>query len=68
MIGNDDFGDLQCLTRILTKIITFMPFGTILVELVVVRFNWEQILAIVPITNDGNIYGTKKSHFGDTFL
>ena len=33
----------------------------------VVRINWEQPLAIVPIINDGNIYGTKKINFGCTF-
>ena len=37
-------------------------------EFVVVRFDWELILAIVLILNDGNIYGTKKSYFWNTFL
>ena len=33
-----------------------------------VRFNWEHILVIVPIINDGNIYGTKNVNFWDTLL
>ena len=33
----------------------------------VVRINWEQLLAIVPIKKDGNIYGTKEINSGDTF-
>ena len=37
-------------------------------ELGVVRFKWEHILAIVPILNDGNIYGTKNVNFWDTLL
>ena len=44
-----------------------MPFGYFLMEFVVVRINWEHILAFAPIINDGNIYGTKKTHFCDTF-
>ena len=34
----------------------------------VVRFNWEHVLVIVPIINDGNIYETENVHFWDTFL
>ena len=34
----------------------------------VVRFNWEHILVIVPIINDGNIYETENANFWDTFL
>ena len=45
-----------------------MPFGYFLMEFVVVRINWEQILAIVPIINDGNIFGTKNVYFCNTFL
>ena len=37
-------------------------------ELVVVRINWEHILAFAPIINGGNIYWTKSEHFWDTFL
>ena len=37
-------------------------------ELGVVRFDWEHILVIVPILNDGNIYGTKNVKFWDTLL
>ena len=36
-------------------------------EFAVVRINWEQILAIVPIINDGNIYWTQKTNFWGTF-
>ena len=34
----------------------------------VVRFNWEHVLVIVPIINDGNIYETENVNFWDTFL
>ena len=34
----------------------------------VVRFNWEHILVIVPIINDGNIYEAENVNFWDTFL
>ena len=54
--------------RTFTKLMTFMPFGYFLMEFVVVRINWEHILAFAPIINDGNIYGTKKSQFWNTFL
>ena len=47
---------------------TFMPFGAFLMEFVVVRINWEHILAFAPIINDGNIYGTKNVYFCNTFL
>jgi len=39
-----------------------------LIELVVVRFYWEQFLAFVPIINDGNIFGTNNVCFCTTFL
>ena len=42
--------------------------GTFLVELMVVRINWELSLAFVPITNDGNIYFGKEIYFLDTNL
>ena len=45
-----------------------MPFGYFLMEFVVVRINWEHILAFAPIINDGNIYGTKNVYFWNTFL
>ena len=31
-----------------------------------VRINWKQVLAFVPITNDGNIYFGKNIYFWDT--
>jgi hypothetical protein len=37
-------------------------------ELMVVRINGKQIVVIVPIIIDGNIYGTKNVHFWDTIL
>jgi hypothetical protein len=42
--------------------------NAILMELMVVRFNWEHVLVIVPIINDGNIYETENVNFWDTFL
>ena len=39
-----------------------------LMELMVVRINGKQIVVIVPIIIDGNIYGTKNVHFWDTIL
>ena len=33
-----------------------------------VAFKWEHVLVIVPILNDGNIYGTKNVNFCNTFL
>ena len=32
-----------------------------------VRFNWEHVLVIMYILNDGNIYGTKNIYFSDPF-
>ena len=37
-------------------------------EWTVVPFKWEHILVIVPILNDGNIYGTMNVNFWDTLL
>ena len=68
VFGKDYFGDLQCLSSIFSQIITFMPFERLWMELVVVRINWKHFLAIVPIINDGNIYGTKNVNFWDTLL
>ena len=34
----------------------------------VVRINWEHILAFVPIVSGGNIYWTKNVHFWNRFL
>ena len=37
-------------------------------EFVVVRINWKQLLAFVPMQIDGNIYWGKEFHFGDVGL
>ena len=37
-------------------------------ELMVVRINWEHILAFAPKISGGNIYWTKSEHFWDAFL
>ena len=68
VFGKDYFGNLPCMRRMFTKLMMFMPFGYFLMEFVVVRINWEHILAFAPIINDGNIYWTKKSHFWNTLL
>ncbi len=53
---------------ILTKYGRLCLSNVFWVELMVVRFNWEHILVIVPIINDGNIYETENVNFWDTFL
>ena len=60
-LGPGDFGNLTDFAKI-NSIYPFLDRNTVF------RINWKQIVAFVPIPNDGNIYFGKKNTFSDTDL